>query len=116
MNLLKGLLTLIISFVLLTTSHAQIPNAKTQKVKVYGNCGMCEKLIEKAAFKEGEAKADWNKDTKMAVITFDTKKTTLDEVLKRIATVGYDNQNYRANDSVYNNLHGCCQYDRPKKK
>jgi hypothetical protein len=32
-----------------STLRAQIANAKTSTVKVYGNCGMCEKTIEKAA-------------------------------------------------------------------
>lgn len=29
-------------------SNAQIKNAKTESVKIYGNCGMCETTIEKA--------------------------------------------------------------------
>ncbi|RYG39924.1 MAG: mercury transporter, partial [Chitinophagaceae bacterium] len=33
----------------ITTSQAQINNAKTETIKVYGNCEMCEASIEKAA-------------------------------------------------------------------
>ena len=29
-------------------SFAQIKNAKTETVKIYGNCGMCKATIEKA--------------------------------------------------------------------
>lgn len=90
-----------------------IANAKTETVKIYGNCRMCEKTIEKAAAQKGAAKADWDTDTKMAKITFDSTKTTLDDVLKRIAAAGYDSDQFRATDEAYNNLHGCCQYDRP---
>ncbi|MFN4254586.1 MAG: heavy-metal-associated domain-containing protein [Saprospiraceae bacterium] len=90
-----------------------IAHAKTETVKIYGNCGMCEKIIEKAAAQNGTAKADWDMDTKMAKITFDSTKTTLAEVLKRIAAAGYDSDQFRAPDEVYQNLHGCCQYDRP---
>lgn len=90
-----------------------IANAKTETVKIYGNCGMCEKTIEKAAAQKGTAKADWDTDTKMAKITFDSTKTNLDDVLKRIAAAGYDSDQFRAPDDVYANLHGCCQYDRP---
>jgi copper chaperone CopZ len=93
---------------------AQISNAKTEIIHIYGNCGMCKKTIEKAAFQKGEAKAEWNEDSKMAEITFDTKKTTSDAILKRIAEVGYDSEKYRADDAVYAKLHGCCQYERPK--
>ncbi len=100
---------------LFSNCNAQIPNGKTEAIHVYGNCGMCEKTIEKAAFKKGEAKADWDVDTKMAQITFDTTKTNADEVLQRIAAAGYDSDKFTAPDDAYNNLHGCCQYERPTK-
>lgn len=99
-----------------TASQAQINTAKTESVKVFGNCGMCESTIEKAASKKKISKADWNKETKMASITYDSKKTNLDAVLKNIALVGYDNQNFLAPDAAYNKLPGCCKYDREKKQ
>ena len=96
----------------ITLGHAQIMNAKTDTVHIYGNCGMCETTIEKAALKKDVAQADWDRMTKMAVITYDSKKTTLNDVLKRIADAGYDNDAYRAPDEAYNKLHMCCQYER----
>jgi hypothetical protein len=93
-----------------------VNNPKIQTVKIYGNCGMCEETIENAAFKKKEAKADWDKDTKMATITFDSTKTTADDVLKRIAFAGYDNELYLAPDEVYWKLPECCQYTRAKKE
>lgn len=95
------------------TLNAQIAGGKTGTVKVYGNCGMCEKTIEKAAWEKGVSQADWNKDTKMVVLTFDPAKTSEEALLKKIAAAGYDSDNYRASDDVYNNLHACCHYDRP---
>jgi len=86
---------------------------KTEKFKVYGNCGMCESRIEKAASAvEGVSKADWNKETKMMKVTFDDTKTSVDKVEKAIAKVGHDTPNYTAKDEVYNDLPGCCKYDR----
>lgn len=108
--------SLVAIFLFSNCSAQKISNAKTETVKIYGNCGMCEKTIEKAAAQKGVAKADWNTDSKMAQITFDSTKTSLDEVLKRIAAAGYDSDQFRAPDDVYSNLHGCCQYDRPVKK
>ncbi len=99
----------------IANSQAQIKNAKTKTVKVNGNCGMCETTIEKAANKKNISKANWNQETKIATITFDSKKTTLTAVLKNIADAGYDNEQFTAPDDVYNNLHGCCQYDRETK-
>lgn len=91
----------------------QISNSQTEIVKIYGNCGMCEKNIETAAFQKGVSKADWNVDTKMAILTFDASKTTADEVLRRIAAAGYDSDKYAAPDATFAKLRTCCQYERP---
>ena len=104
-----------ISVLLSTTGNAQIKNAKTESVKIYGNCGMCETKIEKAGNIKKIANVDWNQETQMAILTYDATKTTQDEILKRIALVGYDSDKFLAPDDVYNNLHGCCQYDRVAK-
>ena len=104
-----------ISVLLSTTGNAQIKNAKTESVKIYGNCGMCETKIEKAGNIKKIANVDWNQETQMATLTYDATKTNRDEILKRIALVGYDSDKFLAPDDVYNNLHGCCQYDRVAK-
>ncbi len=96
-------------------SNAQIKNAKTESVKIYGNCGMCETIIEKSGNLKKTAEVDWNKDTKMATITYDAKKTNQDEILKRIALAGYDSDKFLAPDDVYAKLPGCCQYERVNK-
>ena len=104
-----------IGVLLSTTSNAQIKNAKTETVKIYGNCGMCETKIEKAGNIKKIANVDWNQETQMATLTYDATKTNQDEILKRIALVGYDSDKFLAPDDVYNNLHGCCQYERVAK-
>jgi len=82
---------------------------------VYGNCGMCQRRIEGAVAElDGVSSAEWNKDTKEMSVTYNTKLVTLDDVQKKIAEVGHDTDKFRAKDSVYNDLPGCCQYDRPK--
>lgn len=107
---------MVVAVMLLSTSiNAQIKNAKTESVKIYGNCGMCETNIEKAGNIKKIANVDWNQDTQMATLTYDATKTNQDEILKRIALVGYDSDKFLAPDDVYNNLHGCCQYDRVAK-
>ena len=104
-----------ICLLLSTSIHAQIKNAKTDTVKIYGNCGMCESKIEKAGSIKKIADVDWNHNTQMATITYDATKTNQDEILKRIALAGYDSDKFLAPDDVYNKLHGCCQYDRVAK-
>jgi copper chaperone CopZ len=96
-------------------SNAQIKNAKTESVKIYGNCGMCKTKIEKAGNLKNISQVDWNEDTKMATLTYDESKTNQDEILKRIALVGYDSDKFLAPADVYSKLPGCCQYDREAK-
>ena len=95
--------------------------SKTEKFKVYGNCGMCEKTIEKAAKSvDGVSAADWNKDTKQMEVTFDDAKTDVHKVHMAIAKAGYDTDMHKATEEAYEALPSCCQYDRapekPKKK
>lgn len=105
-------ITLLLSF---TACNAQIKNAKTETVKIYGNCGMCKSTIEKAGNIKKVAQVDWNKDTKTAVLTYDSTKTNQDEILKRIALAGYDSDQFLAPDDVYAKLPECCQYERVNK-
>lgn len=103
---------LLSTLLLSLSSMAQIPNAKTANVKISGNCDMCQSTIEKAGNKKNTAKVSWNQTTKMATITYDNKKTNTNEILKRIALAGYDNEQFLAPDGVYAKLPECCRYDR----
>ena len=98
-----------------TSVNAQSKNKQTETFKVWGNCGMCKKTIEKSLNLKGISSAEWNKDTKMITIVFNPKKITLATIHKKIASVGYDTELETANDEVYNKLHGCCQYERKNK-
>jgi hypothetical protein len=108
--ILIGLLTLP-----LFACEGKINNAKTETVKIYGNCGMCKETIETAAYVKKEAKAEWNIDSKMALITYDSVKTNLNSILKRIAQAGYDSDENTAPNSSYEKLHECCKYERKSK-
>lgn len=111
----KFLILICLSSMTFSRCVAQINNAKTENIKIYGNCEMCKVTIEKAAYKKQTTIIEWDKNTKVAKITYDTTKTTLDEILKKISDSGYDSDKFRAPNKVYNKLHGCCQYDRPNK-
>ncbi|HKJ78667.1 MAG TPA: cation transporter [Prolixibacteraceae bacterium] len=103
-----GLITLF-----LMTAAVVFAGEKSEKFKVYGNCGMCEKRIEKAANSvDGVSAADWNKETKMIEVKFDDSKTDVHKVHMAIAKVGHDTKMHKADDKVYEELPSCCQYDR----
>ncbi len=105
----------IVALLSVTYSPAQIKNALTENVKIYGNCAMCETTIEKAGTLKGIAKVDWDKDTKMALITYDQEKTDQGEILKRIALAGYDSEQFLAPTQAYEKLPACCRYERGAK-
>jgi copper chaperone CopZ len=86
--------------------------AKTDTFKVWGNCGMCKKTIEKSLKVDGVYKADWDRKTKMITVAYDPLKISLDDIKKRIADAGYDNEGYKADSADYEGLHSCCKYER----
>lgn len=99
-----------------TAFSQKIKNEAKATFKVSGNCGMCEKTIEGAANKKGVVNAQWDEGSKLLTVNYNSKKTTPDEILKRVAYAGYDNEKYLAPDKAYAKLPGCCKYERTKKE
>ena len=112
MNKVTSYIAAICLMLISSVSFAQLKNEKTAIVEVNGNCGMCKKRIEKAGNLADEANVVWDKESKLATITFDTEKTSKEAVLKRIADAGYDNVAFIAPDKAYDDLPECCQYER----
>lgn len=113
---MKAKFTLLLIFMLALIMTVFAENKK-EKIKVKGNCGMCEKRIEKAALDvQGVSVADWNKDTKELSVTFNNSKTTVDNIHKAVAAAGHDTDKVKATDEAYNKLHSCCKYDRSEKQ
>ena len=88
------------------------PIKKTEEVLVKGSCEMCKERIEETAKEAGATLAIWNLDTQKLKLEIDPAKTSKEKILKRIAEVGHDNALFLAEDKVYNDLPGCCLYDR----
>jgi mercuric ion binding protein len=87
-------------------------NSKQVSFKVYGNCGMCKETIEGSLEVKGIYEADWDKDSKMISIRFDSLAHAEADLHHFIASSGYDTDLERAPNEVYEDLHGCCQYER----
>lgn len=88
---------------------AQISSAK---IWVNGDCGMCKERIETTATKNGANNAHWNDETKILNLEYDSTQTNLEQILKKIAEAGHDNEKFKAAQEVYEQLPGCCHYDR----
>ncbi|MFD0798782.1 heavy-metal-associated domain-containing protein [Maribacter chungangensis] len=99
-------------------SEAQLVSEKTEgtvtkNLMVAGNCGMCEARILKAGKSvSGVSEISWDKDTKMMKVSFDAAQTTLSEIEMAIAKAGHDTKNHKADTGTYDQLPGCCHYDR----
>jgi len=106
-------IALLLSIFTINPSSAQTA-LKTETIKVWGNCGICKSHIEKAAKVAGATTANWNKDTKQLVVSFDSAKTNDISIQQSIAKAGYDTQDFSGNDIAYKKLDACCQYDRKK--
>ncbi|MCL9804684.1 metal transporter [Flavobacterium amniphilum] len=107
------LLMLMIGF----TGMAQGNKNKNAKynVEVNGNCEMCKKRIEKAAFSvAGVKSAVWNTEDTTLRLILNEEKCSVGDVEKAVAKVGHDTKNVKASEADYNKLHTCCQYERIK--
>ena len=96
-------------------TNAQIRNSKTIQTNIYGNCKMCKTRIEEAGNINNTVRVEWNPDNKIANITYDSVKTNLPEIERRIALAGHDSDDFLAPDQVYDALPSCCRYDRINK-
>ncbi len=102
---------MIVSF----AGFAQEKKSKNKEIvfKVNGNCEMCEKRIEKAAFSvKGVKDAQWHQDCQDVHVIINERKCSPDDVKKAIANAGHDTDAFKASDDLYEELHGCCQYAR----
>lgn len=92
------------------TEESEIVN---KDIFVAGNCGMCKARIEKTAKAiNGVVSAEWDKDNKMLKLQYDSSQTSIGEVSDAIAKAGHDTKYSKASNDVYNELPGCCHYDR----
>ena len=108
-------LSMMFVFVALFSVQAQKNPASTLKselIKVFGECGMCKRNIEKSALQAGAAYADWNEDTKVLNVSYSINKTSSIKIQQAIASSGYDTQEFTASNEAYNNLKECCHYQR----
>jgi len=102
---------LIFSLLSFQFSSAQTA-AKTESIKVNGNCSSCKKHIESSALDAGATVANWDKKTKFLQISYDPAITNSAKIQTAIAGAGYDTQDFKASDDAYKKLDECCRYDR----
>lgn len=121
----KIILTICITLLTIVTLKAQtvaaqdsIVISETDSVSfiVSGNCGMCQRTIEKAAMIFGVSSAEWDMDSGKMNVVYDPLATDILKIHQSIAASGYDTDKVKAKTSTYDRLPGCCQYERTSKE
>ena len=114
LNMKKIMFVLLLSIIGFS-SQAQEKKSKNAKkdIEVKGNCEMCKKRIEKAAFAvPGVKSAEWHQDDQTLHVIVNEQKTDALTIQKAIAKVGHDTKEVKATDEDYAKLHTCCSYER----
>lgn len=112
---MKKFLTLIaavamVGSVSLTAQEQQTEKAGETTFWVRGNCGSCEKRIEKTLENvEGVEDAEWDWDSGNVTVSFDPAKTNRDTLEKAVAHVGHATKKYKANEKNHDKLPACCR-------
>jgi len=108
----KLLLILLVAFTAMSVQAQEKKNKNAKhEIEVYGNCDMCKKRIEKAAYSvAGVKSAVWHQDHQDMHLIIDENKCTVEDIKKAVAAAGHDTENVKAKDEEYAKLHSCCQY------
>lgn len=92
-------------------SETLAQDSKHTSFKVGGLCEMCKDRIETAALSvSGVESANWESESQMLHLNFNSDKTNSDEIQKAVAKVGHDTEKFKASDEVYKELPECCLY------
>ena len=98
-NIMKS--NFILTFLVLFFTVDSISQTKSEVIFVDGVCGMCEKRIESNCLAtKGIKLADWNKENRMLKVIFNEKKISLEQIHKKIASIGHDTKLETAPDEA----------------
>ncbi|MCU4173970.1 heavy-metal-associated domain-containing protein [Carboxylicivirga sp. N1Y90] len=114
---MKTKVFLLVALITALSAIEALAHNETKSFKVFGNCGMCEKRIEKAVQSiDGVVSADWDKKTKQMKVVYNPHTVDVKSIHNAIAKAGHDTELIRAKDEDYNKLPDCCKFDRAQKK
>lgn len=103
-------LILLISFLFSSFIAFAQSDIKTETFEVEGNCNMCKKRIENAAYIKGVKRADWSKETHKLIVVYRPSKTTSAAIHQNIAKAGHSTDKVEAAEADYKKLPECCHY------
>jgi len=104
------LFTGLLSVTLRSAAQSGQEHLITARLSVAGVCDMCRERIENAGAGRGVRALSWNSSSKILTVTFDPKRSSLQQVARRIRLAGHDNGQEKAEAAVYGKLPACCRY------
>lgn len=106
-NILIITLFAILSFGLNINAQSKIEEVK---IKTSAQCDMCKFTIEEAmTYAKGVKKFNLNVESKVLTVSFNTKKTNIEEIKEAVNKVGYDADETKADIKAYEKLPACCK-------
>lgn len=109
---MKNLMIALLTLVSLNSAFSQEKKQKFETVTIQtsAECGHCKKRIEDGLnYTKGVSFAELDLETKKVTVKFNVTKISLDEVRKKINSIGYDADENKAHPEAVNRLPACCK-------
>lgn len=79
-------------------------------------CNLCKDRIEnELIYTKGITKANIDVNTKIATVSYKTKKITEQQIINIMLNLGYDVNGQTGNQTAYQNLPNCCKKPQDRK-
>lgn len=97
----------------ITNAQSRIQTHTIQSEIVCDHCAKCEtcgQSLQKSLFKiKGVKSFEVIQDKQQFVVTYDTRKTNLENIRQQISRSGFKADNVKADPAGYEKLDGCCK-------
>lgn len=106
------LISAMLIFFFAVSCAKKVSTASTEQklIRTTAQCEMCKEKIETALHKiKGVKKAILNQENKLLAVTFANTQTEYSIICKAMTELGYDADDYKANEEAYEKLPACCK-------
>lgn len=111
------LMTMVLFFFSGVFAQEKKGKMETVVIQTSAECGDCKERIEEGLnYTKGVKFAELDLETKKVTVKFDPKKISLQQVKEKIASIGYDADEVKANPEAVQKLPACCQPGGMKKQ
>jgi len=108
----------VILFVAFMNIASAQSNSKKQTAVIQTSaiCESCKTRIETNLLEmKGVISADLNLTDKKVTVIYNPTKTSIDDIRKKISSIGYDADDVKRDETAFKNLPSCCKNEEEKK-